>query len=297
MTSEGRFCAHFLNEGDGDSIVLQFPDNSLAVVDCCNSVKTHRYLQALGRQLELDEPQLVFVAVTHAHADHDNIGPLIDKLGGGEYVDEVWLSHWPVPRIERLIDYCEQQEIAWLPLDGSGHFPVRQYGDVTVEVLSPRPVGELEEIVNEVKKGTYNWVNESSLVLRLECDGHTLLLTGDAGESNWAYVVYKWQPKRKLQAGAFKVPHHGSRYNLGAGRIASVKPRVAIVSAARRGHGRFKTLPDEEVEQMLARDVHQVYYTYSGSCVLTPHGKEWQVEQLADYSTCDVPSLGSMSLS
>jgi len=237
MTSESRFCAHFLNEGDGDSIVLQFPDNSLAVVDCCNSVKTHKYLQALGRQLELDKPQLVFIAVTHAHADHDNIGPLIEKLGGRDFVEEVWLSSWPVPRQEK--------------------------------------------------------VNDSSLVLRFDCQSHILLLTGDAGTSNWSYVnnraTYEWGKKYLRQTQVLKVPHHGSRYNVDSGILREIQPKVAIVSAARRGEGRFKTLPDEKVEQTLADEVDHTYYTYNGSCAITPDGRTWRVEPLDDSSMYAIP--------
>jgi competence protein ComEC len=293
MTSEGRFCAHFLNEGDGDSIVLQFPDNSLAVVDCCNSVKTHRYLKALGRQLELGKPQLVFVAVTHAHADHDNIRPLIDKLGGRDFVEEVWLSSWPVPRQEKLIDYCSVEGISLLPLDGDRDRLVCEYGGVKVEVLSPGPLPSLEEIVTEVKKGAHNWVNDSSLVLRFDWQSHILLLTGDAGTSNWSYVnnkaTYEWGKKYLRQTQVLKVPHHGSRYNIDSGILREIQPEVAIVSAARRGEGRFKTLPDEKVEQTLADEVDHTYYTYNGSCAITPDGRTWRVEPLDDSSMYTIP--------
>ena len=95
----------------------------------------------------------------------------------------------------------------------------------------------------------------------------------------------------RLGATVLKVPHHGSRYNLYPGLICHViRPRVAIVSAARRGEGRFKALPDEDVERMLARDVRRTHYTYNGSCVVAPHGAGWKVEQLDDIGMHDVPS-------
>jgi len=290
-TSKGSFRAHFLNEGDGDSIVLQFPDGSLGVVDCCNPGKTHKYLRALGRQMNLDNLRLVFVAVTHAHTDHDQVISLIDKLGGGKSVEEVWLSHWPVPRIERLIDYCTSESIKWFTLDGNEHSLARQYSGVTVEILAPGPFSDQKDMIAGMKKRAHSWVDESSLVLRFDYHDHTLLLTGDAGVQNWAYVRYAWHREDKLQAQVLKVSHHGSRYNLEAGLIHDVEPKVAIVSAARRGEGRLEALPEKKVVQTLATDGRQVYYTYNGSCIVTPCENEWHVDQLDDRDIYDLPNL------
>jgi competence protein ComEC len=290
-TSKGSFRAHFLNEGDGDSIVLQFPDGSLGVVDCCNPGKTHKYLRALGRQMNLDNLRLVFVAVTHAHADHDQVISLIDKLGGGKSVEEVWLSHWPVPRIERLIDYCTSESIKWFTLDGNEHSLARQYSGVTVEILAPGPFSGQKDMTAGMKKRAHSWVDESSLVLRFDYDDHTLLLTGDAGVQNWAYVRYTWHQEDKLRAQVLKVSHHGSRYNLETGLVQDVEPKFAIVSAAQQGEGRLKALPNEEVKQVLAKDERSVYYTYNGSCIVTLGKTEQSVQQLNEKGIYDLPDL------
>lgn len=297
-TNQGSFRAHFLNEGDGDSIVLQFPDGSLGVVDCCNPGKTHKYLRALGQQMNLDNLRLVFVAVTHAHPDHDQVISLIDKLGGGKSVEEVWLSHWPVPRIERLIDYCTSEGISWFSMGGNEPALARQYGGVTVEVLAPALFSDwegCEAAIAGMKKRANSWADESSLVLRFDYDGHTLLLTGDAGVQNWAYVRYAWHEEDKLQAQVLKVSHHGSCYNLETGLIQDVEPKFAIVSAAQRGEGRLKALPNEEVMQVLAKDKPNdesgVYCTYDGSCIVTLGKTGQPVQQLNEKGIYDTPDL------
>ena len=72
---------HVLNVGDGDAIVIEFPEvngsRRYGVVDCYSSSKTIDYLGKLG------VTDLEFVCATHPHYDHIRGMPkLLDQYKG-----------------------------------------------------------------------------------------------------------------------------------------------------------------------------------------------------------------------
>ena len=65
----------FLNVGQGDASLIQFPDGEKMLVDC--SIDS-RILEALGRVLPYYDRQIDYLVVSHPDADH--YGGCIDVL-------------------------------------------------------------------------------------------------------------------------------------------------------------------------------------------------------------------------
>jgi competence protein ComEC len=81
--------------------------------------------------------------------------------------------------------------------------------------------------------------NERSAVLRLELDGRRVLLTADADS------VVEAQLAVAPGADLLKAGHHGARSSSGAGFLARLAPRAAVISAGRTnpfGHPHPETL-------------------------------------------------------
>jgi len=89
--------------------------------------------------------------------------------------------------------------------------------------------------------------NERSIVLRVEAPAGTLLLTGDAGLEEEAWLA-RWGPL--LQADWLKAGHHGSRGSTGADFLARVRPREAWISC---GRGNSYGHPHPELLERLRR--------------------------------------------
>jgi competence protein ComEC len=72
-------------------------------------------------------------------------------------------------------------------------------------------------------------VNERSLVLRAEGDGHRVLLTGDAGREAEREMLDRW-PAAELRADLLKIGHHGSNSGSSEDFLDAVSPRLALIS-------------------------------------------------------------------
>jgi len=89
-------------------------------------------------------------------------------------------------------------------------------------------------------------INNQSVVLRVERDGRSALLTGDAG----APVERDLASAGALEpADLLKIGHHGSRTSTSAELLDALQPRVALLSCGRRnrfGHPAPETVARTE---------------------------------------------------
>lgn len=163
------------NVGQGDATVVNVGDRQAVVVDAGpDPMLVDRCLDRLGTR------RVVLLVLTHAHADH------VDGVAGvvrGRRVDRVMVGASGGPRVGRV-----PQHVAV----AGEQFTV---GRVTAQVLWP-PRGEAAPNIND-----------SSVVLRLQVRGVTLLLTGDIEPESQDALV---KSGVDLTADVIKMPHHGS---------------------------------------------------------------------------------------
>ena len=212
-----RLRVTMLDVGQGDAVVVQFPDGQSLLVDTGGTpgpfdiggrVVTPA-LWALGIR------QLDWLAITHADLDH---------IGGAEAVladlspREVWEAV-PVPRnpdLRALRVSASERRTAWRTLQRGDRLAI---GDVVIEVVHP-PLPEWER--QKVR-------NDDSLVLKLVYGHVEFLLTGDAGK--------EFEGSQRLEAESLlrilKVGHHGSRTSTSEQLVAKIRPHIALVSAGR----------------------------------------------------------------
>jgi beta-lactamase superfamily II metal-dependent hydrolase len=233
-----------LNVGDGDSLVLRFPDDgggvSFAVVDCFDADKTLALLSALGAT------SLRFVCATHPHFDHiKGLRAVLQAFRG--QVGEFWDSgfRFTSKTYHKLIREVEDQRIRFIrPTSG---FEVR-IGAARVTVLSP-------SIYLRNRYDTYGVdVNNASVVLRVsyperppstdypstatttggnaagrdDATTRAMILGGDAqtdawgrvldefphfhlDDANWARQIRARSGRQPLYCDLLKVSHHGSK--------------------------------------------------------------------------------------
>ena len=66
MNNESLTKLHFLNVGQGDCIICQFPGDHVGIIDC-NCVNGYPALKILQ---EINDRELSFIFLTHPHVDH-----------------------------------------------------------------------------------------------------------------------------------------------------------------------------------------------------------------------------------
>jgi competence protein ComEC len=216
----GTLRISFLDVGQGDATVVQFPSGHVLVVDAGAASEAFDTgdrivtpaLWALGAR------RVDWVAFTHADLDH---------IGGVAAVTrefaarEVW-EGVPVPRDANraaLREAIEGRALVWRQLTRGDRW---EAGGAVVSVLHPpEPDWERQRVRND-----------DSIVLRVRHGPLDVLLTGDVGVD----VERALPLGRDDERGAIrvlKVAHHGSRTSTAAELVDAYRPWAAVVSAGR----------------------------------------------------------------
>lgn len=176
--------------GQGDALVLNAGGGAAVVVD---TGPEPRLVDRCLRRLGVDRVPLVLL--THLHADH------VDGLPGvlaGRRVGQVEIGPIDEPA-EQYVDVVRQTSQAGVPLQRSALAEVRTLGGLRWEVLAPA----------RTYRGTSSDPNNSSLVLRVQVAGRTLLLSGDVEPEAQRNLLGRGVDVR---ADVLKVPHHASNH-------------------------------------------------------------------------------------
>lgn len=241
---------HFLNVGQGDSILIQFAGKN-ALIDGGDSnagSKISSYLRANG-VIRID-----LLIATHSHPDH--IGGLKTILnnfdvahaadGGsantskifGEYIDLVNKK-----KIKRSIVLAGQT----LDFDDA----------IKIEVLSP-------------KTNSGN-LDDNSVVLRIMHGNISFLLMGDAGLG----IEDSLNNLSSLRSDILKVANHGSDLATGSGFISKVRPNTAIIEV---GMYNIYGYPSQKTLDVLQSVGSKIYRTdLDGDIVVATNGESYSV--------------------
>ena len=208
--------------GQGDSILLTFPDGKLMLVDGGGIPTFGRHAPS---QMDIGEDvvspylwdrsivHIDVMACTHAHADH--IGGLPSLLTNF-HARELWTgansenSEWLALR-----DHARQAGVRIVPLHRGQRFP---YGGAEVEILAPSADYEPKEEPH----------NNDSLAFRVTFGGHSFLLSGDIERQVEAELVDQGLLRK---TDVLKVPHHGSKTSSTAAFLDALRPEFALMSA------------------------------------------------------------------
>lgn len=257
-----------LDVGQGDALLLDLPDGSLALVDAGGlpggglDLGERVILPALAarRRSRID-----LVVLTHPHADH--AGGLASTLRAVD-VGEVWDSG------EASARHPDGAVAAlWRELEARG-VPIRhpdalcgrdhRRGGAVLRVLAPCPSFAPER-----------GANDNSIVLQVTLGRRAVLLTGDAEAEAEAELVAHHGDA--LRSDVLKVGHHGSRSSSTETFVARVQPLVAVTSCGvRNGFGH----PHPEATTRLAGVLH-ARTDLGGAIVFTTDGERATLAQPA----------------
>jgi competence protein ComEC len=213
---------YFLDVGQGDACLMRTPGNRWFLYDIGNA---EGFLIPFLKRLRVDTLEAAFIS--HPDLDHFGAFPAL-------------LHEIPIKKV--FLPAGTGTSPAWLEVLGvldvyQGEKETLFAGDTLIfdegvrgRVLWPFPHTDLES-------------NNLSTVLRVEFEGHRLLLTGDIeDEAERGLLESGIQPAADL----LKVAHHGSRTSSGLPFLAAVAPHWAVIScdSAVYGHPHAEALAD-----------------------------------------------------
>jgi beta-lactamase superfamily II metal-dependent hydrolase len=241
-----------LDVGQGDAILIRSPEGKSALVDAGPSHDVVELLRAQG------VTTLDLVVVTHHHADH--YGGMIDVVR--TFQPRVFLApdspHTSAHYLKLLRLVRDQGIQAIAPAASERAISL---GSVTLTVFPQAPTDPHEE-------------NNNSIGIRLQYGGFTVLLPGDAQESERAF----WEQSAAALCAnctVLKLAHHGSRNGTDLPWLKRVRPQLAIASV---GAGNDYGHPHPETLALLAQlRIPLLRTDRDGTIVLQSDGTAWQV--------------------
>jgi competence protein ComEC len=216
----------FLDVGQGDATLIDFPNGQLALVDTGAggrhpAVREVRGLLAGRRRSRID-----LLVITHGHPDHyGGLRHLVDEVAIGElWLNGQLLTEERDGAMARLVSSAMTRgtRIRFAP-ELCGRNP--HFGGAHLEVLWPCP-----------RYDAALGLNDNSIALRLAFGRRSFLLTGDLERDSERLLV---AAGRIQFADVLKVAHHGSRTSTSPSFLSAARPSLAVISSGagnRYGH-------------------------------------------------------------
>ena len=256
----------FLDVGEGDSIVIRFPDKRLWILDAGGLRRT-----SSGEDI-IDSFDIGEAVVSRylwygwtgnpdriilSHTDIDHAGGIRALLNNFKIRRLDYARCLPDAMLSGILRTARQRET----LTNLVHAGMEEkIGDVTVRILHPQ--------AQPIRRST----NDNSVVLALSFKHFSALLTGDLEKSGEAELLS--QPG-DLCSLLLKVAHHGSRTGTSSAFLDVIQPRWAVLSAGRNnpfGH------PSPEVEQRLTQHGTRAYQTqHEGAITFSTDGVSYEI--------------------
>jgi competence protein ComEC len=235
--ADGRLHVDFLDVGQGDSLLVTFPNGETLLVDGGGKPNFDKlYVRREAEEPELFEPdaatigesvvsrflwqrgfsKIDYILATHADADH--LQGLTD-VAKNFRVRAAFFGRMP----EKDEDFAGLHKILKkrkIEIFKLKRGDVLNFENATVEVLYPE-TDDSPEAVSD---------NNHSLVLRVVCGTKKFLLTGDIEKETESFLI---QNPQFLQSDVVKVAHHGSRTSSIQSFVDATKAEYAIISVGR----------------------------------------------------------------
>jgi len=224
------FRISFLDVGQGDAMLLEFPGGKKMLVDAGGTIGSSFDLGEkvlLPALLDRGVRHLDYLVLTHPHPDHFGGMKALLKAYAPE---EFWWNGEQVPSedFQALLSSLRERNVLFVKKDSGS--PPLQIGGARVEFLNPTE----NAFVPLDPDGAF--LNNHSLVIRIQDRGFSLLLAGDAQKEAEAALLASG---RLSPVDLLKVPHHGSDTSSTEAFVKQVRPRFALIQAGRKNRFGF----------------------------------------------------------
>ena len=232
---------HFLKVGDGDSTIVELPDNRLMMVDIMNGRNDYSYNSQLENPInylkQLTSTREIFRYIqTHPVMDH--LDGFYDLIQGFQII-----NFWDTPNTKKKPDEFSNgfRESDWNSYKTSSKGKELYYGRSTETVVSNSgsyiysiyPIAPTQEFINS-GNGAEDW-NSLSYIVLLVYEGFKILLGGDATTAVWEdiqkWITYNIEAKKLLSdITIFKASHHARKSGYCGSDLLKIMNPQAIIS-------------------------------------------------------------------
>ncbi len=263
QSQEGTLRVSFIDVGQGDAALVEFPDGKTMLIDAGPKAADYdageRIVVPFLKRRGIDK--LDYIVASHPHADH--IGGIASVVHSFD-VNAVLESGQPArDPIYREYSKALQLENCRIDTARSGQSAI-EIGGARLYILyptSPHIDGDTSNIQQNL--------NNTSVVFKL-CYGKTsVLFTGDAERDAEEEIVQSYGDF--LQSTLLKTGHHGSITSSSQQFLDAVKPNVAVISVGL--HNKFNHPSEAVLERMQAMNVEPLRTDEDGAIIFESDGE------------------------
>jgi len=250
-SAEGLLRMTVLDIGQGDAILVDFPDGEHMLVD---AGPHDAVMPALARDLAPPEEFALLVA-THNDADHIGGFPaVLDHYPS----QEIWISGaiHTTATYQRWLD-AMQASNAHVQVVSSGY--TESFGEVRISVLFP-----LDSQVGVRPENN----NDTTIVIKIQYGAAGILLTGDLDSEHEDKIIAAHSAE--LPSQVLKVTHHGSKYGTSSRFLNYVQPKIALISVGK--DNRYGHPHQELLDRLSARAIPTYRTDESGDLTIFTNG-------------------------
>jgi competence protein ComEC len=236
----------FVDVGQGDCLHIRTPDGRNYLVDGGGQIDYDVGKNVLlPYLLKNGVKRIDGVFATHLHTDHYKG---LRELSENMPVTNLFLYDGNRVRVAEVVQDSafEADDLVFL----SRGDRVDMGGNVSMTTLYPPKASEAEY---ERMTGENEDENKNSLLMRIDYEGISILMTGDLGEDGEQAIMSSLGDERPaLKSTILKVGHHGSKTSTSDSFLQTVAPQIAVIQVGRNTFGH----PTAEVlEKLYERDI------------------------------------------
>lgn len=258
---------HFLDTGEGDAILVRLPNDKTMIVD--SGTVSHRgdiitYIDKVF--FADDDKEFDYAILTHSDVDHS---------GNFRYLlDNYKIHNFYRPRIfSKSLDteYSSQDMV----IDDEHYDAIisrlkELESNNDINILYSTMGAETSDIEDYVSflapiKDYYSEENMYSPMIKLEYQGRSILLTGDATIDNEIELINTYD---NIDIDVLKLAHHGSDTSTSSEFLEYITPQYAIISYGENNNGHPSSRVMDNIESYSSLLYNNIYTTYKDGNII-----------------------------
>jgi len=268
----GKFAVHFIDVGQGDSILIQSPENEFMLIDTGEGDQYDKLRSYFDHYKAFKFKYVIF---THPHSDHIGSASRFVQFYNIETLIMPNVTHTS-KTFERLVTEIEKKNMKITVAKPGEKF---NFGNAEFIILAPSS----EE---------YGNMNNYSVVIKMTYGNTKFLFTGDMEkESENEVIAFCKNNMIDLSVDVLKVAHHGSSSSSQSSFLKLLEPSFAVIMCGKNNSYNHPNL--KVADRIKSTDAEILRTDLDGDIVIISDGNNIEIkkgrEAYVDYDPADSP--------
>lgn len=256
QTDDSLMYAHFIDVGQGDATLLEFPCGAILIDAGSQDEKYTDELIAylndfFSKRNDLNRT-LESIIITHNHIDHTRaLESIVQKFTVNRFIGNGQSKGIGTGNPNWVRDVAESKDIQLREITWEEVKEVTDRTGLTGQIIDPVDCEDADPIIRVFSgrrdekpdgwtKDEFDNKNNHSIVIRIDFGESSFLFTGDLEEDAIDNLVeyYRGEWGGVLDVDVYQVGHHGSHNGTNEALVSAMTPEIAVISMGKWDFGK-----------------------------------------------------------